>query len=243
MRRFALALLATSSIVGFGQTASAADLGSRTVSRAPVVAPVPFFSWSGLYVGAHIGGGWGDNDWSVVGTGVTASHDVSGFLGGGQIGFNYQINQWVFGIEGDMSWADLSGDGLCSTTAFRCHSDVNWIATLTGRVGVAFDRALVYVKGGAAWADTDYRRTVVATGAAAGSASETQQGWTVGAGLEYAFTPNWSAKVEYNFLDLGTDRLTFTDGSVSDLDQQIHALKVGVNYRFGWGAAPVTARY
>jgi outer membrane immunogenic protein len=91
-------------------SASAADLSVRApVMKAPPPVPVAVFNWTGFYVGAHVGGGWGDKDWVAVGVGPLGSHDIDGFLGGGQIGFNYQVGAWVLGAEVDFSWADLDG--------------------------------------------------------------------------------------------------------------------------------------
>lgn len=237
MRRFALALLTTTGLVGFASVASAADLGPRMTTKAPVVAPVPYFSWTGIYIGGHVGWGWGSKDWTTIPAPGVASHDTDGFIGGGQIGFNYQTGQLVLGLEADASWSDMKGTGLCANPAFTCGTDVNWLSTVTGRLGwAAWDRGLLYVKGGVAFADNDFHVRSSLLGVPGASASETKVGWTVGAGLEYAFAPSWSAKVEYNYVDLGTDRVTFTDGTLIDMDQTAHLLKFGINYRFGWGA-------
>jgi outer membrane immunogenic protein len=155
---------------------------------------------------------------------------------------------WVFGIEGDFSASDVSGCTRFNTIALAGCTDVNWYATVTGRLGIAFDRSLLYVKGGAAFTDEDH--FIVSTAAGGGTAStsisNSRTGWTVGAGLEYALWDNWSAKIEYNFMDFGTDNRTMTGvagGTTNfDIDQQVHVVKFGVNYRFNWGA-PVVARY
>ncbi len=113
-------------------------------------------------------------------------------------------------------------------------SQFNWYSTLTGRVGYAVDNWLWYVKGGAAWADVDYSIGGVKLG-------DTRTGWTVGGGLEYGLTPNWSAKLEYNFLDFGSDNIAAPIGVKADT--QAHLFKAGLNYRFDWGKAPIAARY
>lgn len=247
MRRLVLALLATSGLVGFTAQASAADI-SRPVGKAPIVEPIQYFSWTGFYLGAHVGYGWAKTDWSFPGGATSfASHDTNGFLAGGQIGFNYQFGQWVLGIEADGSWTDMNNSTGCLLAPISCSTDVKWMALVTGRLGwAAWDRALLYVKGGAAFADHEFTVSApvpiiflpVAT-----RASDTRVGWTIGAGLEYAFAPNWSAKIEYNFIDFGSDRMTFTDGSAVDIDQHINVVKFGINYRFGAPLAPVSARY
>jgi outer membrane immunogenic protein len=226
-----------------GAPALAADL--------PVKAPIykavaPMFNWTGCYVGAHLGGGWGSKHWSSQDFGNHGSHDVDGWLGGGQIGCDYQTGQWVFGIEGDFSWARLEGDSIDRQfTDDTLHSKVDWLATATGRFGYAFDRTLLYVKGGGAWARDKY--WISAGGNTYSRADETRSGWTVGTGLEYAFAPNWSAKLEYSYIDFGNERITFSCGAclanVRDIDQHIHVVKVGLNYRFNTGKAPIAARY
>jgi outer membrane immunogenic protein len=111
---------------------------------------------------------------------------------------------------------------------------------LTGRVGLAFDRWLVYGKGGVAWSGDRYS-TNRYTFPGSVEISDTRWGWTAGAGVEYAFAPQWSAKLEYNFMDFGTRTYSFAPGTTTDIDQQIHAVKLGVNYKFGGG--PSAGRY
>lgn len=237
MRRVVLALLATSGLVGLTAQASAADLRRPMVSKAPVVAPVPYFTWTGLYIGGHVGYGWAKNDWSAPGS--VTSHDSDGFLGGGQVGFNYQIGQWVLGLEADASWSDMKGSSVCDILSTTCHTDVKWLALVTGRLGwAAWDRALLYVKGGAAFAEQKYTVSAPLLGFA--TAEDTRTGWTIGAGLEYAFAPNWSAKVEYNYVDFGRDHLA----GLVDVKSHINVVKFGVNYRFGGESfGPISARY
>jgi outer membrane immunogenic protein len=263
--------------------AAAADLATRPAFKAPAVVPVAY-NWSGFYVGGHIGHSWGDKDWVQTfsrfpdGTSLPLDRavgpaSVDGFLGGVQLGFNWQAGQWVFGVEGDWSWSDASGcsfhggtpatgrgTGFDFSGYFGC-TDVNWFATVTGRIGVAFDRALLYAKGGIAFADEEHFIGFNGTPRGVPSIPDTDRpgntrtGWTVGAGLEWALWNNWSAKVEYNFMDFGTDNVTFNyrpGGSTAcaaapclverwDIDQQVHVVKLGINYRFG--GAPVMARY
>ncbi len=217
--------------VGLAATsAGAADLGNRQVYKAPPVAPT--FNWTGFYVGAHVGYGWGNSDWHDPLFGA-ASVKNDGFIGGGQIGYNWQVDpNWVLGLEGDISGSGMSGSSVCYG-GVSCSNDINWLATVTGRVGYSFDRALLYAKGGVAFMDQDLRLSVPGLIA---TSSETRAGWTIGGGLEYAFAPAWSAKVEYNYMDFGTRSI---DGT--DVDQTVNAIKVGVNYRFGAGL--IGARY
>jgi outer membrane immunogenic protein len=242
--------------------AAAADLGARPVGKAPVVAPVALYNWSGFYIGGHVGGVWGDKDWvDVTGFPVFAptfdgSHEVSGFLAGGQAGFNWQAGNWVFGVEGQISWTNADGEHIdgagltCFPFLAACRTELNWLGSVAGRVGYAFNNVLVYAKGGFAFADEEYQ-VIDVSGLGlfnAFSGDETRTGWMVGAGLEYGFTPNWSVKIEYNYMDFGTETYNFVDPAfggifvTKEIEQQLHVVKAGINYRFNWGA-PVVARY
>jgi outer membrane immunogenic protein len=238
MRRGLSALLAVAGVTMGTSIASAADI-QRPVYKAPPAGVVGVqYDWTGFYVGGHVGYGWADKSWQD-GFGLFGiSQTANGFLGGGQAGFNYQIGQFVFGVEGDMSWSGMKG----STSAFAStfNTDVDWTATLTGRVGMAFDRWLVYGKGGAAWARDRYSTNFYTFPGT--EVTDTRLGWTVGAGVEYAFAPQWTAKLEYNYMDFGTRAVSFAPGFSTDIDQQIHAVKFGVNYKFGSPGA-IIARY
>ena len=137
--------------------------------------------------------------------------DISGGLAGGQIGANYQAGSWVFGVEADASWADLTGNTACASgivgVAANCRAKVDALGTFAGRLGFALDRVLLYGKGGIAFANDKYELNSIA----AYRANETRWGWMAGAGIEYSFTDNWSAKIEYNYLDFGTRAVRFTD--------------------------------
>jgi outer membrane immunogenic protein len=257
MKKIVLAGLAITGLAVTSLPAAAADLPARPVYKAPV-APVALYDWSGFYFGGHIGGSWADKDWTQTFSSFGLALDrsatsaaVDGFLGGVQAGFNWQTGQWVWGIEGDWSWTSADGcSGHVVFTAYAGCSNVNWYGTVTGRVGYAWDRALLYVKGGAAFADEDHFITFRGV-QDTNNPGNTRTGWTVGAGLEYAVWNNWSVKLEYNYMDFGSDNHSFSylaGGSAPglverwDIDQQVHVVKLGVNYRFNWGA-PVAARY
>lgn len=236
-----VSICASAMVLACGSSALAADLPVKA-PRAPVVIPVAY-NWTGFYIGGHVGGAWGKKDWVAVGVGPLGSHDVDGFIGGGQVGFNYQVGAFVWGVEVDFSWANLDGNHIDTVFGGNNRTDVKWLGTVTGRLGYAWDRALLYVKGGGAWVRDLY--TITGAGGFFAETRDTNWGWTIGAGLEYGLTPNWSVKVEYNYLDFGTERIRFTPtvgpAFDRDVDQQIHAIKVGINYRFG--AQPVLARY
>jgi outer membrane immunogenic protein len=238
MRRGLFALLALTGVsIGSG-IASAADI-QRPVYKAPPAGVLPVtYDWTGFYIGGHVGYGWADKSWRD-GFGLFGiSQEANGFLGGAQAGFNYQIGQFVLGVEGDWSWSGMKGS--TNTVASNFTTDVNWTATMTGRAGIAFDRWLVYGKGGAAWARDRYSTNFYSVPGA--EVRDTRLGWTAGAGLEYAFAPQWTAKLEYNYMDFGTERVSFAPGTFTDIEQKVHAVKFGINYKFGYPSA-IVARY
>ena len=225
--------------LGAAQTALAADLPARSVYKAPVMSP--FYNWSGIYVGGHIGGGWNNVDVldssGFIGGG-SVGVDSSGFLGGGQIGVNWQWNNIVLGLQGDISATDLSSSsGILGLPTTSLNYKTDWVSTLTGRVGYASNNWLGYFKGGAAWAHNKY--SVLTPGVSNFAGSDTTTGWTVGGGLEYGFAPNWSGFVEYDYIDLGSHTVTAVDalqGPASEtIKQNIQMVKAGINYRFSTG--------
>lgn len=227
MKKTSIALLAAVSVFALSQTASAADM-SRPVYKAPPPA-APVWSWTGFYLGAHLGGAWADESASIPAFG-TPGLDPSGFIGGGQIGYNWQVNQnWVLGIEGDISWTNA--DASATNGVVTATSDHNWYATLAGRLGYTAGPWMLYGKGGAAWMDVDYTATVPGLAATIG---DTRTGWMVGVGLEWMFTPNWTAKVEYNYLDFGSESYSFAPVAPlgTSIDTNVNLIKAGVNYKF-----------
>jgi outer membrane immunogenic protein len=224
--------------------ALSADMPARIPTKGPAVFVAPVHNWTGFYVGAQAGYGWEKDAWTqYTAAGVLVSPQTSfnakGALLGGQLGYNYQMGAVVLGVEGDLSWAGLKGTesnqpitNLCNPV-FNCETKINWLATVTGRLGYAWGPALLYAKGGAAWAGANRRFITAATGADLASASETRTGWTLGGGFEYAFTSAWSAKLEYDYLGFGTKRLTFVNPAgpyFIDVNQNIQVVKVGLNY-------------
>lgn len=269
---FAAAALAALSV-----SAQAADMVAPAYTKGPVAAPA--WSWSGFYIGVQGGGAWGTTEDSATSfvncfggvclprqtfTPVGAersSYTMNGFHGGGTAGFNWQFGQVVAGVEGDISGANIEGTGDCALGyAFNlgtghlpagCSTKMPWFGTLTGRLGVTIDHALVFVKGGGAWAHFDRSVTLglVANGPGAlqgdGSFGENRSGFTVGTGIEYALGSNWSAKVEYDYMDFGTKSSVvsttgtlFGAGNVNnltvDVRERVHVVRAGLNYRFGW---------
>ena len=239
----------------------AADL----LVKAPPI-PNVSYNWSGLYIGGFAGYGWGRRDVTNVNgnapfpAGTVRNLNANGGLGGVQVGFNYEFpSSWLIGIEADFAWSHIAGTNaqFSSVPGFLAgerkarlsteHFDMNSITTVTGRVGHAFNNWLLYAKGGGAWAGTksNSNTTDPTTGLLESTTSDSRvrSGWTVGAGVEWGFSQNWSALLEYDFLDFGTMTNnvspTYYNGATglatltrnSRLDASI--IKVGLNYRFG----------
>lgn len=213
----------------------AADL----VQKAPAFAPVAAVNWTGLYLGGHLGYGQGPARISdPVAPGPGLDTQLKGALGGGQIGFNYQTGAMVFGVEADISASDIDGtstfiDPTGDVSTFN--TQVRWTALVTGRIGYAMDRALLYVKGGVAFGGFRVNAANI-TDATAGSARFNRTGWTLGGGLEYALSGPWSLRGEYDYLNFPTRNFSMTDatGAVAAgaLRQHLHQFKLGLNYRF-----------
>ena len=252
MKKFLLGTIGLLAL-GMGSPASAADMAVK----APPPAPLPvIYNWSGFYIGAN--GGWGQsrNCWdfvnTVVGTFAEGCHERSGGVVGGQIGYRWQANQWVFGLEAQGDWADLSHTRVSlfdPTLSLRTKTD--GIGLFTGQIGYAWNQVLLYVKGGAAV--TSNRFSILDNlnfGAELASASSTRWGGVVGVGFEYGFAPNWSIGLEYDHLFMGDANNSFTlappfTGVLLNnrVSQDVDMVTLRINYRFGGYAAPVAARY
>jgi outer membrane immunogenic protein len=218
--------------------AVAADLpvAPARLAVAPVAsAPAAIFSWTGFYVGGHIGGGLDRSSWSDPFSGANNVFSGGpGVVGGGQAGANLQRGRLVVGIEGDFSYAALNGSGTASRGR-SIGTNTNWTSTATGRIGAAFDRLLIYGKGGVAFARDQNSFTDIAGNSARNALMRT--GWTAGVGLEYGINANWSAKVEYDYLGFGSQTLNLTTPTTpsyaSNAGLNVHEIKAGVNFRFG----------
>jgi outer membrane immunogenic protein len=231
-------ILTTIILVASAGTASAADMPiGAPYTRVPYVSPV--YSWTGFYIGAMGGYGWSDEVRASIGgvTFSTSSSDLKGGFAGGTVGHNWQMGSWVMGIEADAAWSDLkySQSAFGVTVADKIQS----LGSVTGRIGYLPAQSLMlYFKGGYAWADNQ----VSAAGFGL-TFAETRfhSGWTVGAGLEYMFVPNWSAKVEYMFADYSnaTYVAAFVPGGIG-LGATVNTVKAGINYHF---FGPAVARY
>ncbi len=298
MRKFLLSCLGIASLAVAG-AANAADIPRPAYKAPPPPVVAPIYNWSGIYIGGHVGAGWGNKWWNTTETTICelfsdigacsnpespfnpnnlnivpgnslGTTSVDGFLGGGQVGFNWQTGLFVWGVEADASWTNMKGQFPCIFTLLTCSSKIDWIATVVGRVGVTvLDRILVYGGGGGAWAHEKDRVDffgVTFDGFVippfSFSGSDNKWGWTFLAGTEYAFLPNWSVKLQYNYYQFGRHNVHLTQDtdicapflpegcippgtalSNADTQLRIHSIKLGLNYRFTWGKAPVVASY
>jgi outer membrane immunogenic protein len=248
MRTFLLTATLLPALCG---AAMAADL-SRAPRPYPVRIPPDtsvYMGWSGFYVGLNAGGGAGNGRSTFSMTGnpafATVNNFLSGAIGGAQAGFNWQTGATVLGIETDVQASGVKGGidapcaaGLCAVPLTASYSQkVPWYGTVRGRLGVAASGWLIYATGGYAYAriETDAFAAAGAT-AAAFSLHETRGGWTVGSGIEVAFAPGWSARLEYLYLDFGNRSTTMTFAAlpaiVDDARLSMNVVRAGVNYRF-----------
>jgi outer membrane immunogenic protein len=233
----------------------AAGAADMPLKAPPAPPPPPPYSWSGFYIGGDIGGAWANGTVSDNLTGFSVSSNHSGWLGGGDVGFNYQAGNFVFGIEGDFDWTSLSATGsgvfVPGLGTLQASANTNWVTTVAGRLGVATtgmwfnSSALFYIKGGGGWVENSASITNLTTGTSI-SASNTNSGWLVGGGVEWGFANNWSAKIEYDYLGLRDwtfNSVLLFPGDTFTASRNIQELKFGINYRFGGWGGPVTARY
>jgi outer membrane immunogenic protein len=230
--------------------ATAADMAIR---KAPPPPPLPVSTWTGCYVGAHVGGLWASKEFvettpdsDFVGQSA-GTHEVDSWLGGLQVGCDYQFaGGFVVGIQGDYAWTDAEGSNVSLLFPdFTNQTKIKSLATVTGRIGYAWDRFLGYVKGGGAWERDDHSSS---NGFETFAASVTRNGWTVGIGGEYAFTNYLSGFIEYNYYDFGTRDVSFVGNLgvnfTAGIDETKSVVRGGLNLRFGgWGKAPMVARY
>jgi len=232
------------------------DTAAAGLYKAPVKAPVAERApiWTGLYIGAFGGADYGGSKMEFPVAGFSAGPQIAGALMGATLGYNYQIGSWVLGVEGDAGWTNARGSVACAgsdrdsqTVLFStdCADRADFLATAAGRLGYAWGRALYYAKAGGAWTHESF---VVTCNQPAGapnpctnpaganlaqiSVGDNRTGWTAGYGVEFALTPNWSAKGEVNYIDFGNRSLTAMDGTIINAGIHVTEGKIGVNYRF-----------
>jgi outer membrane immunogenic protein len=225
MKKVLAAALALGALVT-AQGAFAADLSLAPIYKAAPPTPVsPAYNWSGFYAGVNGGGGWGNSNWSGNATGV----GISGGQVGGTIGYNKQLGNAVFGLEGDLDWSGLNGNATTAGCPLGCSTSDTWLSTVRGRIGYSFNWAMPYITGGLAVGDIR-----AATPGFAGG-STTNAGWTLGGGLEVALPGNWTAKAEYLRVDLGSFNCTGCGLPSNNISMQENVFRAGLNYHFGWG--------
>src|ERR1700733_4400803 len=228
-----LTILATAMIaVGAAAPAVAADLPARapaTYTKAPAIVQAAY-DWSGFYIGINGGGATSKIDWNADGFGDEGSHRATGGTVGGQVGYRWQMSSWVFGLEAQGNWADFKGSNVSQIFLNTTNSTkIDSFGLFTGQIGYSWDRALVYVKGGAAVTDNKYTSVTTGVGGGVDSANETRWGAAVGVGFEYAF------------LFMGNNDVVSNAGFIADhIKEDVDLFTARVNYKFG---GPVVARY
>jgi outer membrane immunogenic protein len=257
MRAISLVAMATA---GFAAPVLAADFPAVPYTKAPPMLVAALYDWSGFYVGAN--GGWGGDRkcWSLNNNGapVVPAVDVgcnsgNGGVAGGQIGYRWQASNWVFGLEAQGDWTNLKGSNISlNNPSVTNQSRINALGLFTGHIGYAWSNALFYLKGGAAVAADKYNGLGTASGIAFDQAKETRWGGTVGAGVEYAFAPNWSVGVEYDHLFMGRANDIFVSTGMGpnnllaaglldrgvNIRQDVDMVTARINYRWGNPAGP-----
>jgi outer membrane immunogenic protein len=248
MKAISLIAIAT---VAVAAPALAADFPAGPFTQVPTMVA---YDWSGFYVGAN--GGWGANStcWnrSTNNGGATVDagcNNGNGGVAGGQIGYRWQASSWVFGLEAQGDWANLKGSNVSLAAPLVTNqSQLNAFGLFTGHIGYAFGNALIYMKGGAAVAADKYDGLSNVTGFVFDQASEKRWGGTLGAGVEYGFTPNWSVALEYDHLFMGNSNDPFTSTGMGpnnkvaaggltrivDINQNVDMITARINYRWGY---------
>jgi outer membrane immunogenic protein len=233
-----LSTVAVVALLAASSAAFAADLG-RPAPPPPIVMPI--YNWTGFYIGANLGGAWASGTLTDNLTGASFTGNHSGVIGGGTLGYNWQVSpNFVVGFEGTFDGTSIGNTSnivsvpiLGTPTAIQGSIGTNWVATLAARFGIAVNNVLYYAKGGGGWADNSASLTNTITGASV-SASNTRSGWLVGGGIEYAVSPSWTIKAEYDYLGLSnwTNSGPLSPIDTFNISRQINMFTVGVNYKF-----------
>jgi outer membrane immunogenic protein len=232
--------------------AHAADIAVPPSYNPPAAYRPALYDWTGIYFGGHLGAGWlNDTFTQTTANGFIAQgasgnvQQAIGVMGGAQLGANWQFSAWVVGAEAAFTASTISQNVVVATlfppAVERETSNPQWLVTATGRVGYAWDTLLAYVKGGGAWMHVEYTQDTLLTGVtfATSNIVDNRTGFVVGAGLEYGMTENFSAKLEYDFLDFGTKNYNFpliAAGAPlpTSIKSNVQMLTVGLNYRWNW---------
>jgi outer membrane immunogenic protein len=260
--------------VTFASIVSIAGIGSAVAADMPMKAPPmvaePVYNWTGFYIGGNVGGGWDDIKSLELppGTGAFPAGTVfptargSGWLGGVQAGYNYQVApNFLVGLEGEYSWADITDTNNSVSTAPRflgltstTNTKLKDLALGTGRLGYVTNNWLLYGKAGIAWGETTSSGfSTLADGTPDGTHNRfsTHLGWVVGVGAEWGFAPNWSARIEYDHIFFDSRTIQSNDLSTAGVltnsyissGMNVDIVRAGVNYRFNWGGVPLLAKY
>jgi outer membrane immunogenic protein len=243
MHRYVIAAIAVVTATGM---AAAADFPSMPIKAPPAMQAL--YNWTGFYLGANAGGGWSDvdNEFGTFALPAFASldHSLKGAIGGVQTGYNWQQGAMVFGVETDFQFSGMKGGVdapcppvLCAGIAASFNQKLPWFGTVRGRIGVASQGWLIYATGGFAYARLKTHAFASAGGVAVDvTNSENRNGWTAGGGIEVALMGNWTAKVEYLYLDFGSKDNNWALLGLPILTDsarlQSNIVRGGVNYRF-----------
>jgi outer membrane immunogenic protein len=193
---------------------------------------VSYYNWTGFYAGVNAGYGFGTSNWDFP---PATSIKPKGFMAGGTLGYNWQSGAIVYGIEADLDWSNVKGDVACPAGIAVCEAKSPWLATFRGRLGYAMDRWLPYVTFGGAYGKVTANMIAATTD----SVSKNQLGWTVGGGVEHAVMGNWTAKLEYLYVDLGSFDVAVAP-AVNNISFKEHVVRAGLNYKF---SGPISSRF
>jgi outer membrane immunogenic protein len=231
----ALALL----VAPFAAEAADMPVKARPYYKGSPRSVVAYHNWTGFYLGGVAGYGWGTSHWDFASDTGPLTVKPKGWMFGVTGGYNWQAGSFVYGIEADYNWSDVKGSGTCGGI-FVCETKNTWLATFRGRVGYAFDRWLPYITAGGAYGDI---KATTTDNPPRPGGSATKLGWTVGGGLEYAFLGNWSAKIEYLYVDLGKFDCGSSCGltaGTNNISFSENVIRAGLNYKF---SGPVFSRF
>ena len=230
MKQFSLTGATTVFLMSTGLSGHASDVSSSMAA----LPRMPLYNWTGFYVGANLGGAWASDRLNDSFTGASAGLSTGGFIGGGQLGYNFQVGNFVFGAEWVLDGAPLNTSGSLGSSLVAS-ANTSWVTTLAARFGWAFDKYLWLGKAGGDWGKDRATLANVRNGAQV-NASNTNTGWLWGTGIEYAFAPNWTGKLEYDYLGMNTWKLNSTvfgaNGDQFGVKRQINMFVGGVNYKF-----------
>lgn len=222
---------------GFASAAAAADLGGSIKDSVPYYAPpVSVFSWTGFYAGLQTGYAWGKSDFSFPNGLGSGSSDPEGWIGGGYGGYNWQSGNFVFGIEADIEAGDAGGSFSSPGGVIVGSTDLNWQGSIRGRMGVAADRTLFYITGGWAYGEADVDgAAIIGPLLFTGSDSANLSGWTLGGGIEYAVSTNFTVRAEYRFTDFGDVSLNLQNGATTanlPIEVETQTFRIGAGWKF-----------